>query len=317
MTADPEDVETRITARTKAICVVHVWGNPARMDRFAEISRRHGVALIEDCSHAHGARYGGRSVGTWGDIGCFSLQGNKPVSGGEAGIAITENATYFDRMLALAHTGRTRRHQAANTFAIDDISFGLKYRPHLAAAQWALASLARLDELNARRARNYARLADALASSKAVSPIETYPDAERGGYFEFVLRYDPDHAGGWPIGAFAHAARAEGVPVTVDRYTRQGQRAALLDDAPLFTAVDFDQLGGYLGGPTRGRPVDGPGMARPVAESLADRLITLPPFTDVSADFVRQCGAALVKVADGAARINDPRTGATDPRDDG
>ena len=299
--ADPDDVESRITPRTRAITVVHVWGNPARMDRFVEIARRHGVALIEDCSHAHGARYGGRPVGTWGDIGCFSLQGNKPVSGGEAGIAVTGDAGLYDRMLALAHTGRTGRHQAAGSFAIDDLSFGLKYRPHLAAAQWALASLRRLDELNARRARNHALLADALADTKAVVPIESYADAERGGYFEFVFRYDPDHAGGWPVGTFVRAARAEGVPVAVDRYTRQGQRATLLDEAPLFTTVDLTALGGFLGGPTGGRPIE-PGPPRPIAASLDDRLITLPPFTDVSESFVRQCGAALVKVAAGAAR---------------
>jgi dTDP-4-amino-4,6-dideoxygalactose transaminase len=300
LTADPDDVEARISPRTKAICVVHVWGNPARMDRFVDIARRHDLALIEDCSHAHGATYGGRPVGTWGDIGCFSLQGNKPVSGGEAGVAITEDATLYDRMLALAHTGRTGRHQAAGSFAIDDLSFGLKYRPHLAAAQWALSSLRRLDELNARRAHRHAVLVDALSDTKAVTPIATYPDAVRGGYFELVFRYDPDHAGGWPIGTFVHAARAEGVPVGVDRYTRQGRQATLLDGAALFTAVDFAELGGFLGGPTGGRPVDGPGAPRPVATSIEDRLLTLPPFTAVSETYVRQCGTALVKVAAGA-----------------
>jgi perosamine synthetase len=300
LTADPDDVETRITPRTKAICVVHVWGNPAPMDRFVEIARRHGVALIEDCSHAHGAGFGGRSVGTWGDIGCFSLQGNKPVSGGEAGVAITEDAVLYDRMLALAHTGRTSRHQAADSVAIDDLSFGLKYRPHLAAAQWALGSLRRLDELNRRRARNHAVLVEALADTKALTAIETHPDAVRGGWFEFVFRYDPDHAAGWPIGTFVQAARAEGVPIGVDRYTRQGPRATLLDGAPLFAGFDFDELGGFLGGPTGGRPLDGPGAPRPIAASLADRLLTLPPFTAVSEEFVRQCGKALVKVAEGA-----------------
>src|SRR5207249_3027548 len=80
LTADPDDVERRITPRTRAICVVHMWGNPARMDRFSEIARRHRVALIEDCSHAHGASYRGRPVGSWGDIGCFSLQGEKAVT---------------------------------------------------------------------------------------------------------------------------------------------------------------------------------------------------------------------------------------------
>jgi dTDP-4-amino-4,6-dideoxygalactose transaminase len=307
LTADPDDVERRITSRTRAICVVHVWGNPARLDRFVDVARRHGVALVEDCSHAHGATYRSRSVGTWGDIGCFSLQGNKPVSGGEAGVAVTENPTYFDRMLALAHNGRTAAQQAANTFAIDDISFGLKYRPHLAAAQWALASLGRLDELNARRARNYEILSEALDGSTTVTPIETYPDAVRGGYFEFVFRYEPEHANGWPIGSFARAARAEGVPVAVDRYTRQGRRAALLHEAPLFSEMDFDAVGGFLGGPTRGQPLGGRGAPLRVAEHLADRLLTLPPFTDVAEDFVRQCGLALRKVADAAARARDPR----------
>ena len=309
LTADPDDVEARITSRTKAICVVHVWGNPARLERFVEIARRHGVALVEDCSHAHGALYRGRPVGTWGQVGCFSLQGNKPVSGGEAGVAITDDARCFDRMLALAHTGRTRKQQAAASFDIDDVSFGLKYRPHLAAAQWALSSLGRLDGLNERRARNYRILSDSLTGTKAVTPIDTYSDAVRGGYFEFILRYDADHAADWPVGSFSHTARAEGVPISVDRYTRQGERASLLDDAPLFSRVDFGALGGYLGGPTGGRPVNGAGAPRPVAEQLNDRLITLPPFTDVSETFVRQCGVALRKVAEGAVRIRDLRTG--------
>jgi perosamine synthetase len=309
LTADPDDVESRITPRTRAICVVHVWGNPARLDRFVEIARRHDVALIEDCSHAHGATYQGRSVGTWGDIGCYSLQGNKPVSGGEAGVAITENPVYFDRMLALAHNGRTSTQQAAGTFDIDDVSFGLKYRPHLAAAQWALNGLGRLDELNARRARNYHVLVDAIGRTGAITPVGTYPDATRGGYFEFVFRYEPDLAGGWPVGSFALAAQAEGVPINVDRYTRQGRRAALLHEAPVFSEVDFENLGGYLGGPTGGEQSGGRGAPLRIAEHLADRLLTLPPFTAVAEDFVHQCGVALRKVADGAARMADPRTG--------
>jgi dTDP-4-amino-4,6-dideoxygalactose transaminase len=55
--ADADDAERRVTARTRAICVVHLWGNAAPLDCFVEIARRHGLALIEDCSHAHGARY--------------------------------------------------------------------------------------------------------------------------------------------------------------------------------------------------------------------------------------------------------------------
>ena len=124
--ADADDVERRITPRTRAICVVHLWGNPAPLDRFVEIARRHGVALIEDCSHAHGACYRGVSVGSWGDIGCFSLQGPKAVSGGEAGIAVTNDPVLFDRMLVLGHYGRLKSGQARNTFDTDHISLGVR-----------------------------------------------------------------------------------------------------------------------------------------------------------------------------------------------
>ena len=176
LTADPDDVESRGSRRARRRSASSTCGATRRA--WTASSRSPAVTASRSSRTARtptAPRYGGRPVGTWGDIGCFSLQGNKPVSGGEAGIAITEDAELYDRMLALAHTGRTGRHQAAGSFAIDDISFGLKYRPHLAAAQWALSSLRRLDELNARRARNHALLADALSDTKAVTPIETLP----------------------------------------------------------------------------------------------------------------------------------------------
>ena len=307
LTADPADVERRISRRTRAICVVHVWGNPAPLDRFADIASHHGVALVEDCSHAHGASYQGRPVGTWGDVGCFSLQGNKPVTGGEAGVAITENGAYYDRMLALGHNGRTATHQAMSTFAIDNASLGLKYRPHLAAAAWANASLRRLDELNAHRSHNYELLAAALGDDTAVTPIATHPGARRGGFFEFVLRYSPERAGGWPVGSFARAVRAEGVPIAVDRYTRQGRHAALLHETALFTRVGFDALGGLFGRPNRDHPVGGPAAPRVVAARMVDRLLTMPPLTVVSEQFVRQCAEAFRKVSIAAARMSDPR----------
>src|SRR2546430_676688 len=131
LSADPDDVERRITPRTRAICVVHMWGNPAPMDRLADIARRHGVALIEDCSHAHGASYRGRPVGSWGDIGCFSLQGVKAVSGGEAGIAVTNDPLLFDRMLVLGHYRRLKHGPAKSSLATHHIHPRPQYPPPL------------------------------------------------------------------------------------------------------------------------------------------------------------------------------------------
>src|SRR4051794_14484383 len=297
LVADPDDVESRITPRTRAIVVVHLWGNPGPMDRFAEIARRHGVALIEDCSHAHGATYGGRPVGSWGDFGCFSLQGKKAVSGGEAGIAICDDPELFDRMLVLGHYGRLKKGQAADTFDTDFLALGLKFRPHLYGVLLAHASLNRLEELNQRRRRNYEILTSELEGCTAIRPVPTTPGAVRGGFLEYILHYAPDQAGGWEIGRFVEAAKAEGIPVADERYAAIGKRKRPLHRSPIFTTLEVSRLGGPLAF-TRGR---GEPSYLPATEGLAGRLLTLPPLTKVSERYVREVARALRKVADAAA----------------
>jgi perosamine synthetase len=300
LTADPDDVERRITPRTRAICVVHMWGNPAPLDRFADIARRHGVALIEDCSHAHGATYLDRPVGGWGDVGCFSLQGAKAVSGGEAGVAVTDDPELFDRMLVLGHYGRLKKGQAANTFDSDYLSLGVKYRPHLYAAVLARGSLARLEDLNRRRRRNYEILCDELARCPAVQPIPTTRGAVRGGFLEYILRYDPARAGGMELEDFLAAAVAEGVPVAAERYSAIGKRGRMLHRSPIFAraaAFGLDRIDGPVGD----------GCELPVSESLRGRLATLPPLTKVRERFVRDCARGLRKVAEGGRSGPGPR----------
>ncbi len=302
LTADPDDVVRRITTRTKAICVVHVWGNPARMDRYREIQQQYGVAIVEDCSHAHGARFMDQPVGSWGDVGCFSLQGAKPVSGGEAGIAVTNNPTLYDRMLVLGHYPRPSTDQKANTFDVGRLSLGLKYRPHLYAILLTHGALSRLPELNRLRTRNYEILASELQDCEAVQPVASYPEAKRAGFLEFVLKYDPEHAGGWPRGAFVQAAKAEGVPIVVDRYKP-------LHRQPLFSSFDLSQCGGYVGvGMERLGPADQT-LPIPVTEHVCYNTLSMPPLTKVPERFVRQCGRALRKVAEAAATIQDFRLG--------
>ena len=87
--ADPADIERRISPHTKAVIVVHLGGMPAEMDAILEIAKRHNIFVVEDCSHAHGATYKGKKVGTIGDVGCFSMQGGKLLPSGEGGVMIT------------------------------------------------------------------------------------------------------------------------------------------------------------------------------------------------------------------------------------
>ncbi|WP_053644124.1 DegT/DnrJ/EryC1/StrS family aminotransferase [Streptomyces sp. XY431] len=83
-----------------AILATHTWGIPARMDQLAAAT---DLPIVEDCSHAHGALYQGRTVGSWGAAGCFSLQESKSVSGGEGGILTTTDRKVYERALTLGH----------------------------------------------------------------------------------------------------------------------------------------------------------------------------------------------------------------------
>lgn len=305
LTADPGDIRKRITARTKAICVVHVWGNIAEMDAVMEIAREHGLRVIEDCSHAHGGSYRGRKVGTFGDIGCFSLQGNKPVSGGEAGVAITSDPELYDRMLLLGHFGRITGEAKTGRFkSLGDMSLGAKYRPHVYAMALASAQLDRLPELNRLRSRNYAILNDTLRGTPGITTIEPLPGAERAGYLEFKLIHDPRQLRGVTRDRFAEAVRAEGAPMTVDRYSSFNYTYGLLHLAPLFNEFDRRTLGGCFYDPSvpsvpaRRRVGD-----LPVTEDVCQRLLSFPAFTQVEEEFVRQCGQAVRKVAEDVGEL--------------
>ena len=82
---DPDDVRAKITDKTACICAVHLWGNLCDLDALLAIGKEFDVPVLEDCSHAHGAKYKGAMCGSIGKVGCWSLQGSKPVSAGEGG----------------------------------------------------------------------------------------------------------------------------------------------------------------------------------------------------------------------------------------
>ncbi|MCH7721018.1 MAG: DegT/DnrJ/EryC1/StrS family aminotransferase [Planctomycetes bacterium] len=296
LTADPDDIERRITERTKAICVVHVWGNPTEMDRIMEIADRHNIAVVEDCSHAHGGVYKGKALGTWGAVGCFSLNAGKAVDAGEGGIAVTDSAELFDRMLILGHFGRIKRGQAADTFDFGDMSLGLKYRPHQCAMHLARASLKRLGGLNRRCGRSWQALSAELEGVRGIRPPQTLPGATRGGYQAFVLVYEGADMDGLSREEFVKAVRAEGAPLTVDRYSKVNFTYGMLHKAPLFTQVHRPTLGGGCYDPTRRWEDSVQAVTLPVCEKLADQLVSFPRLNTGSTRFARGCGRAIRKV---------------------
>ena len=105
---DPEQVQKKITPKTKAIIPVHLFGNPCDMDAIMKIAKEHNLVVIEDCAESLGAKYDDKLTGTFGDIACFSFYGNKTLTTGEGGMCMTNDKALFDKMNLLKNHGMTK-----------------------------------------------------------------------------------------------------------------------------------------------------------------------------------------------------------------
>lgn len=109
---DPQALESAITARTKAIIPVHLYGQPADMDPILQVAKKHGLIVIEDACQAHGAQYKGRRAGSVGDMGCFSFYPGKNLGAyGEGGMVVTDNAEYARTIRMLRDWGAEKKYQ--------------------------------------------------------------------------------------------------------------------------------------------------------------------------------------------------------------
>lgn len=202
----PDAVDAAITTRTQAIVPVHLAMSVADLDRLGAVAERHGLALIEDCAHAHGARWRGRGVGSWGDAGSFSFQTSKLMTSGEGGIVITRDRQVAERLHALTNCGR------AAPGAEPPGLIGHNYR--LSDLQAALldAQLERLDEQLERRARRAQHFRAGLREIPGLEPVATDERVTTQAIYQFVLRYDADAFAGASRDTFVAALAAEGVP---------------------------------------------------------------------------------------------------------
>jgi len=291
--ADPKDIERKITSRTKAIMVVHLWGHPADMDAIIDIARRYNLKVIEDAAHAHGATYKGRMTGTIGDIGCYSLQASKMLPGGEAGIAVTSDPALFDRMLTFSHYGgRIERDSVTGEYLqFAYTGFGPKYRVHPLAAAIASVQIKRLPANIQARRENLEYLSAGLASIPGIDPPFTQADCTRGAWYGYRVLYDPSAFHGVPVARFMEALRAEGVQVEAERYR-------LLHLEPLYQGPEIAGCCPYPPPDVRQRMRSYRAGDFPVAESIHPRLMALPTFTHQPCwDLLDQYIAAFRKVA--------------------
>jgi dTDP-4-amino-4,6-dideoxygalactose transaminase len=205
----PDLIEALITAKTKAIIVVHFGGHPADMDRIVPLARQHRLAIIEDCAHAHGARWRGKAVGSFGDAATFSFQSYKLATAGEGGVIVTSDDGIADRAWSYCNQGRRR-----GGAWYEHCTLGSNYRLTAFQAAILCAQLERLPEQTATRTRNAAYLTSLLANFEGLETVAPSEHVESHPHYLTVHRYDANAFSGISRDAFVEAVKAEGIPLS-------------------------------------------------------------------------------------------------------
>ncbi len=208
---DPADFERKITPRTKAVIAVHYQGSPADLGRLLEIAQRRGLKLLEDCAQAIGARYRGRYVGALGDVGIYSLQGNKLITSGEGGLVVTNDAAIFERAVRYHDLGFVRPTFAAQMEGQPAMAefAGSQFRMNETTAAVALAQFDRLDWIIERCHGSWCALRQKLAARAPGLQFRQPNDANGDAGITLYLDL------GTPAQAarFSQALAAEGIPI--------------------------------------------------------------------------------------------------------
>jgi perosamine synthetase len=297
---DPNDIEHRITERTRAIVVVHYLGYPADMDPILAVARRHGIKVIEDVSHAHGGLYKGRKVGTLGDVAAASMMTGKALATGEAGILTTDNREIYERAIAFGHYERFDT--SLETDSLRDYAGlplgGYKYRMHQMSAAVARVQLRHYDARMAEIQRAMHYFWDQLAGVPGLRPHRPAKDSgsTMGGWYAPHGLYRPEELGGLSVTRYAQAVRAEGAPCS------PGMNAPL-HLHPLFNTAD---VYGH-GKPTRlahtTRDVRQPRGSLPVSEQVGARAYSIPWFKHFRPELIQEYADAFRKPAENAREL--------------
>ena len=152
---DPARIESKITDKTKAVMVVHLYGQPCDMKPIAELCEKRDLLLIEDSAQAHGAEYKGKKVGTFGDLSAFSFYATKNMVTGEGGMILTDNDAVAQKAKVIINQGQVGKY--------DHVMIGYNYRMMEMQAAIGLVQLRRLGGLNARRESNARFLSKGLS----------------------------------------------------------------------------------------------------------------------------------------------------------
>lgn len=306
-TLSAETIERKITPRTKAIIVVHIFGQSADMDPIVALAARHHIKVIEDCAQAPFATYKGRPIGSLGDIGVFSLNYHKHIHTGEGGMCTTNNDELAERLQLIRNHAEAVVAAKGVTNLVNMIGFNFRLGEIEAAI--GLEQLKKGPALVERRKRNVRYLESKLGGIPGLSLTPIGPAGDHV-YYIHPLSYDEEKMG-VSRELFVKAVKAE-LPVTALR-EHEGVLMGQGYVTPLYRQPLFKTMTGYgtVQCPFRcphygGTPDYRDGLCPNAEEAHLSRLIThemiRPPMTEADLDDV---AAAFHKVADNLHLLSD------------
>ncbi|MCR8487505.1 MAG: DegT/DnrJ/EryC1/StrS family aminotransferase [Crenarchaeota archaeon] len=269
-----------------AICLVHLYGLPVDFDDFQRISVERGIPIIEDASHAHGAEYNGRKVGSLGDIAVFSLYPSKIIAAGGWGGIITTNADELNEKLRLLRAHGELRVLAGEKGAYEYIRLGYNLRMSEIEAAVAYFQLRKLDKFVEARRRLASYLTELLSDVPGIK-LPKEPPGKKHAFYIYAIQIDPSEIG-WTRDAFVDALNAEGISARAGYHTP-------LHKTKLFQNINDPRINHFA---RVVRYPDYASLSLPLAESLARTTVWLPMYPTLSLDEVEQIARAVKKLVD-------------------
>ena len=205
---DVNKIESRITPRTRAILPVHLAGLPSDMTRIMAIAKKHNLVVVEDACQAHLAEIDHKTVGSFGDAGCFSFQNSKNLPIGEGGAIVCNDENFMDRCYAYHNFGQAYGSLPGKGPVIN----GSKLRMTEYQAAVGLVQLTRLEEQSKTRSANAAYLKSLLEKIPGIGTYKLNEKVTRAAFHFFPFRYNKEEFKGLDRSAFLDALNAEGVP---------------------------------------------------------------------------------------------------------
>lgn len=297
---NPDDIEHRISPRTKAIVVVHYSGYPCDMDRIMAIARKHNVKVIEDVSHAQGSLYKGRMCGTIGDIAGISMMGGKSFAIGEGGMMVTDNQILYERCIAYGHYERTMATRYSSGPGLQDSELakfagipigGFKHRMNQTCSAMGRVQLKHYPERIAeiQKAMNY--FWDLLEGLPGIRPHRTAKasGSTMGGWYNPRGVYVKEELHGLSCQKFCEALTAEGI------HTGAGANSPL-HIHPMFHESDVFNVGKPTMIAFGTRDVRQGKGALPVSENINETAFSIPWFKHYDEKIIEQYASAFKKV---------------------